>query len=67
MFRFGFFFRGYTSAIYQLKQWGSTTLSYDMNGNLINDGAGSYRWNARNQLGALGGLSFAYDASGRRT
>jgi YD repeat-containing protein len=59
------------SAVYnannQLTQWGSATLTYDLNGNLTSDGTNSYTWNARNQLGALGGGTFAYDAFGRRT
>ena len=53
----------------QLTQWGSSNLTYDLNGNLTNDGANTYTWNARNQLasinaGATG--SFQYDAFGRR-
>jgi len=59
------------SAVYnannQLTQWGSATLTYDLNGNLTSDGTNSYTWNARNQLGALGGGTFAYDGFGRRT
>ena len=51
----------------QLTQWGSASLTYDLNGNLINDGTATYTWNARNQLGAFGSASFAYDAVGRPT
>lgn len=53
----------------RLVQWGNQTLSYDANGNLLNDGANNYSWNARDQLASLsGGTSayFAYDAMGRR-
>ncbi len=55
----------------QLTQLGSTTFTYDDDGNLTGDGATSYTWNARGELAALSrpGLSasFAYDAGGRRT
>jgi RHS repeat-associated protein len=51
----------------QLTQWASTSLTYDLNGNLSGDGTNSYTWNARNQLTSIGSLSFAYDAFGRRT
>jgi RHS repeat-associated protein len=50
--------------------FGSQSLSYDNNGNLLGDGANTYTWNARNQLVALSGAgisaSFQYDAFGRR-
>lgn len=62
-----------TSAAYdaanRLITWGSTTLSYDVNGNLESDGSINYLWNARNQLTALSGAgnaSFAYDGARRR-
>jgi RHS repeat-associated protein len=66
-----------TSATYnannQLTQWGTTTPSYDLNGNLTGDGANNYTWDARNQLAlitaASGGTTigtFSYDAFGRR-
>ncbi len=54
----------------QLLQWGSSSLSYDSNGNLINDEVNQYTWNARNQLTAISGgatASFQYDAYGRRS
>ena len=54
----------------QLTQWGSTALTYDLNGNLTSDGTNSYTWDARNQLsGVSGGVAatFQYDALGRRT
>lgn len=38
----------------QLMQWGAPTLTYDLNGNLVNDGTYTYTWNARNQLIELG-------------
>jgi RHS repeat-associated protein len=49
--------------------------SYDADGNLTNDGRWSYTWDAENRLvamtnntgvGPLYGLTFAYDAKGRR-
>jgi len=48
---------------------GGTPLSYDPNGNLINDGASTYAWNAHNRLAGLSGsvgASHAYDGVGRR-
>ena len=47
----------------------ATALSYDDNGNLLNDGINSYTWNSRRQLTAVAGpvaASFQYDAVGRR-
>lgn len=58
------------NAAHQLVTRGSQTLSYDANGNLTNDGANTYTWNARNQLITISGnvsASFQYDALGRRT
>ena len=55
------------NAANQLTQWGTTTLSYDFNGNLTNDGSKSYTWNARNQLASMTGASFVYDGLGRRS
>jgi RHS repeat-associated protein len=53
----------------QLTQWGSTTMSYDLNGSTLNDGTNSYSWDARNRLISAdsGGAAFAYDPLGRRT
>ena len=51
----------------QLTSWNGTTLSYDLNGNMINDGSRSYSWNARNQLSSIGATTFAYDGSLRRS
>ena len=63
-----------TSATYDAanrqRAFGGRTLTYDPNGNLINDGTQSYIWDARNRLVALEGLtpaSFEYDPLGRRT
>jgi RHS repeat-associated protein len=52
----------------QLTEWGTASLYYDANGNMISDGVNSYTWNARNQLGSMnfGANSFQYDAYGRR-
>jgi RHS repeat-associated protein len=59
----------YNAANHQLT-FGSTTLTYDLNGNLASDGTNTYTWDARNHLGAISGgsaASFQYDAQGRRT
>jgi RHS repeat-associated protein len=62
-----------SSAVYnadnQPTTFGSLSLSYDANGNLTNDGANVYTWNARNQLASITGsvsANFQYDAFGRR-
>jgi len=62
-----------TSATYnannQLTNWKGATLTYDLNGNLTNDGTNTYTWNARNQLVSISGgvaATFQYDAFGRR-
>ena len=47
----------------------ASSLTYDANGNLKNDGTNVYTWDARNHLSAIGGgatASFVYDALGRR-
>jgi len=59
----------YNAANHQLT-FGSTTLTYDLNGNLASDGTNTYTWDARNRLEAISGgstASFQYDAQGRRT
>src|SRR5882762_46232 len=60
-----------TSAQYdvnnELTQWNGTNVSYDLNGNIQNDGTNTYTWNARNQLLGRGGVTFQYDPYGRRT
>ncbi len=46
-----------------------TTLTYDADGNLTNDGTNSYIWDARGHLSTLAGTNVAayeYDAFGRR-
>jgi len=59
------------SAVYdvanELTNWNGTTIGYDANGNIQNDGAAANVWNARNQLASRGGVSYQYDAYGRRT
>ena len=52
-------------------QYQGQALAYDANGNLTNDGARTYTWNARNQLidiqqGSQNIAHFEYDAIGRR-
>jgi RHS repeat-associated protein len=58
------------NAANQLTQKAGTTFTYDLNGNLTNDGVNTYTWNARNQLVSMSGpgltASFQYDAFGRR-
>lgn len=50
--------------------FGNQALTYDLNGNLTNDGSNSYTWNARNQLVSMTGpsltASFAYGSFGNR-
>ena len=43
-------------------------MTYDLNGNTLNDGMNSYVWDARNRLASAdnNGASFAYDPLGRR-
>jgi len=52
----------------RLTEWNGAALTYDDNGNLRTNSAGSYNWNTRNQLTATsaGSASFQYDAFGRR-
>jgi RHS repeat-associated protein len=55
----------------QVAQWGSASLSYDLNGNLISDGTSSYAWNERDQLvqivqGSTTAATYQYDPFGRR-
>jgi RHS repeat-associated protein len=61
---------GTYNAANQLVQRGTTTYTYDNNGNLLNDGANTYSWNARSELSSIAGstsASFQYDSFGRRT
>jgi RHS repeat-associated protein len=59
------------SAVYDVNneqtQWNGTTIGYDNNGNVLNDGTNSYTWNARNQLITRASTTFQYDSFGRRT
>jgi RHS repeat-associated protein len=61
-----------SSAVYnadnQLAQWGSTAMTYDLNGNMLNDDLNGYVWDARNRLVSANnnGATFAYDSLGRR-
>jgi len=53
----------------QQTTFAGATLTYDQNGNLINDGTNTYGWDARNRLIGLSGgttASFSYDPLGRR-
>ena len=52
----------------QLTQWGSTAMTYDLNGNTLNDGMNSYTWDARNRLVSANSntATFGYDPLGRR-
>ena len=57
------------NAANQLVEREEAKLSYDADGNLIDDGANEYEWDARGQLSAIKGAakaSFAYDPFGRR-
>jgi len=53
----------------QIATWAGTTVTYDLDGNLQNDGTNTYTWDLRNQLSAISGgstASFAYDGVARR-
>jgi RHS repeat-associated protein len=50
----------------ELTNWNGTTIGYDANGNILNDGTAAYTWNGRNQLISRATTSFEYDAYGRR-
>jgi RHS repeat-associated protein len=59
------------NAANQMVSFNGTSLTYDANGNLINDGTNMYTWDERNRLvgmsGSPGGAaSFTYDPFGRR-
>jgi RHS repeat-associated protein len=58
------------NAANQQTDFNGQSLTYDLNGNLTNDGANTYTWNARNQLVSISGsvnATFQYDAAGRRS
>jgi RHS repeat-associated protein len=50
----------------ELTNWNGTPLSYDLNGNMLSDGANAFSWNARNQVATLNSVGLQYDAFGRR-
>ena len=53
----------------QLTSWNGSAgaPTYDLNGNLTNDGTRSFTWDARNRLTAITGVArFVYDGVGRR-
>jgi RHS repeat-associated protein len=50
----------------ELTNWNGTLINYDLNGNMLSDGANTFTWNARNQVASLNGVSLQYDAFGRR-
>ncbi|MBS1801233.1 MAG: Ig-like domain-containing protein [Acidobacteria bacterium] len=57
------------NAANQLTQSRSMPLTYDVNGNLTNDGLHTYSWDARNHLVSIdsgGAATYAYDPFGRR-
>jgi RHS repeat-associated protein len=57
------------NAANEMTAFNGTTLNYDADGNLTNDGTNSYTWDARNHLVGLNGsstASFVYDGLGRR-
>ncbi len=56
---------GYNAAN-QLVSEGAATLTYDLNGNLLNDGTNAYVWDRANRLRSMGGVSYAYDGDGDR-
>lgn len=60
-----------TSATYdaanELTNWNGTTISYDLNGNMLSDGTNAFSWNARNQVATLNSATLQYDGFGRRT
>ena len=52
-----------------VSSWNGAAVSYDADGNLVNDSVHSYSWNARNQLAGIdsgGTATVAYDPFGRR-
>jgi hypothetical protein len=50
-----------TSASYdaanELTNWNGTTISYDLNGNMLSDGSNVFTWNARNQVANLNSIN----------
>ena len=66
--QFGFTANAACNANNQLTQWGTTQITYDLDGNTLNDGTNAYVWDARNRLVSAnsGGAAYAYDPLGRR-
>jgi len=57
------------NAANQLVHWAGKTITYDLNGNLTDDGASHYGWDGQNLLSRISGAataSFSYDMFGRR-
>jgi len=53
----------------EMTAFNGTPMTYDANGNLLNDGTNTYAWDMRNHLSAITGAntaSFVYDPFGRR-
>jgi RHS repeat-associated protein len=53
----------------QITAWAGTSVTYDLDANLQNDGTDTYSWDLRNQLSAISGgstASFQYDGVQRR-
>jgi YD repeat-containing protein len=53
----------------EMTAFNSEPLTYDPNGNLLNDGTNAYTWDSRNDLASLTGptpAGFTYDSFGRR-
>jgi hypothetical protein len=40
-----------------LLNWNGTPISYDLNGNMLSDGANTFSWNARNQVATLNNVN----------
>jgi YD repeat-containing protein len=45
----------------ELLNWNGTPISYNLNGNMLSDGANTFTWNARNRVAALNSGSLQYD------
>jgi RHS repeat-associated protein len=61
---------GAYDAANRLTSWAGTSLTYDLNGNLTNDGARTFTWDSRNRMKTIAGAataSFGYDGLSRRT
>ncbi len=55
----------YTSAN-QISQGRGRAFTYDLDGNLLNDGIHTYSWSTRGHLAAVDGVGILYDGTGRR-